>query len=170
MVIGVTLPRLQLTIAFIPIISNIYIDVPRSPHYRLRRSSYVITPIPPPKNYFDLGRPGSGRYRARWVFVSVHRRLIGSSSINLLPDFTRLGVLSDALADGQVVGWLLDSLIVATGTTVLSIALGVPLGYALSRFAFRGKAAGGKRYCSLRCCPRPCWWFRCSPSSGDSTC
>jgi multiple sugar transport system permease protein len=77
------------------------------------------------------------------VFVSVHRRLIGSSSINLLPDFTRLGVFTDALADGQVVGWLLDSLIVATGTTVLSIALGVPLGYALSRFAFRGKAAGG---------------------------
>jgi multiple sugar transport system permease protein len=54
-----------------------------------------------------------------------------------------LGVFTDALADGQVVGWLLDSLIVATGTTVLSIALGVPLGYALSRFAFRGKAAGG---------------------------
>jgi len=81
-----------------------------------------------------------------WMFVTAlasDEVLFGSSSINLLPDFSRFGVFADALADGQVVGWLVNSFIVAAGTTVLSIGLGIPLGYALSRFTFRGKAAVG---------------------------
>jgi multiple sugar transport system permease protein len=59
----------------------------------------------------------------------------------LTPDIGRLGVFVDALAEGKAAGWLLNSLAIAVGTTVLSIGLGVPLGYALSRFSFRGKAA-----------------------------
>jgi multiple sugar transport system permease protein len=58
----------------------------------------------------------------------------------LLPDFSQIGVFVDALADGKATGWLLNSLIIAVGTTALSIGLGIPLGYALSRFRFRGKA------------------------------
>ncbi len=58
----------------------------------------------------------------------------------LLPDFSQFGVFVDGLAEGKVAGWLLNSLLIAVGTTVLSIGLGIPLGYALSRFSFRGKA------------------------------
>ncbi|MBF9130332.1 carbohydrate ABC transporter permease [Plantactinospora sp. S1510] len=58
----------------------------------------------------------------------------------LLPDFSHFGVFVDGLAEGKVGGWLLNSLLIAVGTTVLSIGLGIPLGYALSRFSFRGKA------------------------------
>lgn len=57
----------------------------------------------------------------------------------LLPDPTQLGVFGTALADGRVGGWLLNSLVVGVGTMLASIGLGVPLAYALSRFAFRGK-------------------------------
>ncbi|MEO3926858.1 carbohydrate ABC transporter permease [Micromonosporaceae bacterium B7E4] len=58
----------------------------------------------------------------------------------LLPDFSQIGVFVDGLAEGKVAGWLLNSLLIAAGTTILSIGLGIPLGYALSRFSFRGKA------------------------------
>lgn len=58
----------------------------------------------------------------------------------LFPDLGRLGVFGEALADGKALGWLVNSLTVATGTMVVSIGLGIPLGYALSRFTFRGKA------------------------------
>jgi len=58
----------------------------------------------------------------------------------LVPDFSQIGVFFDALAEGKVGGWLRNSLVVAVGTTVVSVGLGIPLGYALSRFSFRGKA------------------------------
>jgi multiple sugar transport system permease protein len=61
----------------------------------------------------------------------------------LVPDFSHFSVFVDALANRATLGWLLNSVIVAVGTTVLSIGLGIPLGYALSRFTFRGKAAVG---------------------------
>ncbi|GAB3031651.1 carbohydrate ABC transporter permease [Parafrigoribacterium mesophilum] len=80
-----------------------------------------------------------------WMFVTAltpDSQLFGAG-VSLLPDLTRLGVFVDALEDGQVLGWLLNSFIVAAGTTVLSIGLGVPLGYALSRFRFRGKLVVG---------------------------
>jgi multiple sugar transport system permease protein len=58
----------------------------------------------------------------------------------LVPDFSQFGVFIDALAEGKAAGWLRNSLVIAVGTTVLSVGLGIPLGYALSRFSFRGKA------------------------------
>ncbi|MBM0230572.1 carbohydrate ABC transporter permease [Micromonospora sp. STR1_7] len=58
----------------------------------------------------------------------------------LTPDVGRFGVFVDALAEGKAAGWLLNSLLIAVGTMVLSVGLGIPLGYALSRFSFRGKA------------------------------
>ncbi|MEU4678999.1 carbohydrate ABC transporter permease [Micromonospora sp. NPDC023737] len=58
----------------------------------------------------------------------------------LTPDLGRFGIFVDALAEGKAAGWLLNSLVIAVGTMVLSVGLGIPLGYALSRFSFRGKA------------------------------
>lgn len=76
-----------------------------------------------------------------WMFVTAltsNAELFGSEP-RLLPDFSRLDVFVTALAEGKAASWLVNSAVVAIGTTVLSIGLGIPLGYALSRFAFRGK-------------------------------
>jgi multiple sugar transport system permease protein len=58
----------------------------------------------------------------------------------LLPDLAQFQVFVDALAEGKALGWLRNSLVIAAGTTIVSVGLGIPLGYALSRFSFRGKA------------------------------
>ncbi|WP_432861946.1 carbohydrate ABC transporter permease [Microbispora rosea] len=63
-----------------------------------------------------------------------------AAKARLIPDFSQFGVFIDALAEGKALGWLRNSLVIALGTTVLSIGLGIPLGYALSRFSFWGKA------------------------------
>lgn len=47
---------------------------------------------------------------------------------------------AEILADAKVVQGVVNSLIVALGTTALSVALGAPAAYALARFEFRGKA------------------------------
>ncbi|WP_405431562.1 carbohydrate ABC transporter permease [Micromonospora sp. NBC_00617] len=77
-----------------------------------------------------------------WMFVTA---LSSNSDLfadrpRLMPDFGQFGVFVDALAEGKAAGWLLNSLIIAVGTMVLSVGLGIPLGYALSRFSFGGKA------------------------------
>ena len=46
----------------------------------------------------------------------------------------------DIFVDGKVTTAVLNSLLVATSTTLLSILLGAPAAYALARFEFRGKA------------------------------
>ena len=46
----------------------------------------------------------------------------------------------DIFADTRVTTAVLNSLIVATSTTVLAVLLGTPAAYALARFEFRGKA------------------------------
>ncbi|MGC4746770.1 carbohydrate ABC transporter permease [Micromonospora sp. DT201] len=77
-----------------------------------------------------------------WMFVTA---LTSNSDLfadrpRLTPDLGQFGVFVDALAEGKAGGWLLNSLIIAVGTMVLSVGLGIPLGYALSRFSFGGKA------------------------------
>jgi multiple sugar transport system permease protein len=77
-----------------------------------------------------------------WMVVTAltsNADLFGEDA-QLLPDFSEFGVFVDALAEGKAGGWLLNSLLIAVGTTILSVGLGIPLGYALSRFSFRGKA------------------------------
>ncbi len=64
-----------------------------------------------------------------------------ASSPRLVPDFTQFGVFVDAITEGRTLTWLFNSVIVATGTTALALVLGIPLGYALSRFSFWGKFA-----------------------------
>ncbi|MFJ2552272.1 carbohydrate ABC transporter permease [Microbacterium sp. NPDC087591] len=76
-----------------------------------------------------------------WMFVTALTgdEALFSGTPQLLPDFSRIGVFADALAQGDVLRWLLNSFIVATGTMVVAIAFGIPLAYALSRFSFAGK-------------------------------
>jgi multiple sugar transport system permease protein len=80
-----------------------------------------------------------------WMFVTSltsDGNLFGQKA-QLVPDLSRIGIYADALFGGSVPIWLLNSLIIAAGTCALSICLGIPLGYALSRFTFRGKALAG---------------------------
>ena len=77
-----------------------------------------------------------------WMIVTAltsNRDLFGKEA-RLLPAFSEFGVFVDALVEGEAAGWLRNSLVVALGTTMFSIGLGIPLAYALSRFAFRGRA------------------------------
>ena len=77
-----------------------------------------------------------------WMFVTAlsSNADLFATSPRLVPDLSRFGVFGDVLAQGEVVMWLRNSLVVAAGTTALSILLGIGLGYALSRFSFWGKA------------------------------
>lgn len=80
-----------------------------------------------------------------WMFVTSltsNDQLFGATP-QWLPDFTHIGVYAETFANGTILLWLFNSLIIAVGTTVVSIGLGIPLGYALSRFRFRGKALVG---------------------------
>jgi len=80
-----------------------------------------------------------------WMFTTAltgQDQLFGSS-VQLLPDLTELSVFGEALSRGDVPRWLLNSFWISAGTTVLSILLAIPLGYALSRFSFRGKVFVG---------------------------
>ena len=80
-----------------------------------------------------------------WMFTTAltsDSDLFGSQP-RLIPDFTQFGVFIDAITEGETLTWLLNSTVVATGTTVLALVLGIPLGYALSRFSFHGKLVLG---------------------------
>lgn len=76
-----------------------------------------------------------------WMFVTslTPDSDLFASSPTLLPDLSRLSTYTDALS-GQVPRWLLNSLIIAGGTALLTALLAIPFGYALSRFRFAGKA------------------------------
>jgi len=77
-----------------------------------------------------------------WMFTTAltsDADLFGSQP-RLVPDFSQFGVFIEAVTEGRTLRWLLNSTVVATGTTLLALLLGIPLGYALSRFSFWGKA------------------------------
>ncbi len=88
---------------------------------------------------------GAAAFPIYWMFVTS---LTTSSNLfaerpQLLPSFSELHVYKDIFEAKPVGTWLLNSAIVAIGTTAASIALSVFPAYALSRFRFRGKAAIG---------------------------
>ncbi|UXT51374.1 carbohydrate ABC transporter permease [Agrobacterium tumefaciens] len=60
-----------------------------------------------------------------------------------LPSFSELNVYQDVFKTIPVAAWLKNSVIVASGTTVLSIVLAILPAYALSRFRFAGLALLG---------------------------
>ena len=80
-----------------------------------------------------------------WMFttsLTSDSNLFGKT-VQPFPDFSRMGVYVQALTSGNVPLWLLNSFVIAAGTCLLSVILGIPLAYALSRFSFRGKALAG---------------------------
>jgi multiple sugar transport system permease protein len=88
---------------------------------------------------------GAAAFPIYWMFVTS---LTTSGDLfaarpQLLPSFSELHVYKDIFAAKPVASWLLNSAIVAMGTTVASISLSVFPAYALSRFRFRGKGALG---------------------------
>jgi multiple sugar transport system permease protein len=59
------------------------------------------------------------------------------------PSVTEAGVYRDAFEKIPVRTWLINSFVVAAGTTILSLAIALFPAYALSRFEFRGKSVLG---------------------------
>lgn len=60
--------------------------------------------------------------------------------VRMVPDFSTFVRYVDTIAQGEIQRWLINSAIIAAGTALLSVGFSIPLGYALSRFAFRGKS------------------------------
>ena len=88
---------------------------------------------------------GAAVFPIYWMFVTslTSSKDLFAARPNLLPSFSELHVYWDVFSIKPVAKWLLNSAIVAVGTTVASIALSVLPAYALSRFRFRGKGAVG---------------------------
>lgn len=61
----------------------------------------------------------------------------------LFPHIGELGDHADLLASLPLVRWLSNSMVIAVGTTVLSIAIALFAAYSLSRYKFRGKGVLG---------------------------
>lgn len=80
-----------------------------------------------------------------WMFVTatLPTAELFRRTPQLWPDLGGLGVFGDLLSGTPMARWLLNSTLIALGTTVVSVALGVTCGYALSRVRFRGRGALG---------------------------
>lgn len=63
--------------------------------------------------------------------------------VQAFPDVTQLGVFGEVLSNSSVLLWLRNSAIIASGTTICTLLLAIPMAYGLSRFRFRGKAVVG---------------------------
>jgi multiple sugar transport system permease protein len=80
-----------------------------------------------------------------WMFVTAttsDANLFGATP-QMLPDLSVTGIFARVFHESPVGTWLLNSLIVAAGTTILTLLLSLPMAYALSRFSFWGKAVLG---------------------------
>lgn len=80
-----------------------------------------------------------------WMFVTslTPSTQLFADRPNFLPVWSETHVYREAFEKIPVATWLVNSLIVATGTTILSLAIALFPAYALSRFRFRGKDAMG---------------------------
>jgi multiple sugar transport system permease protein len=88
---------------------------------------------------------GVAAFPLYWMFVTslTPSGELFASQPRLLPDLSGLGIYREVFDTVPVATWLLNSLIVATGTTILSLAIALFPAYALSRFSFRGGAVLG---------------------------
>jgi multiple sugar transport system permease protein len=88
---------------------------------------------------------GAAIFPIYWMLVTslTPTKELFADRPNLLPSLSQLHVYKDVFGIKPVGTWLLNSAIVAVGTTVFSIALAVFPAYALSRFKFAGKGALG---------------------------
>ena len=80
-----------------------------------------------------------------WMFATslTPSAALFSGKPNFWPDFRTIGVYGEVFDKVPVRVWLVNSLIVASGTTILSIAIALFPAYALSRFTFKGRGLLG---------------------------
>ncbi len=80
-----------------------------------------------------------------WMFVTslTPSSQLFASIPQFWPSWGEVGVYREAFVKIPVTTWLMNSLIVAAGTTALSLALALYPAYALSRFDFAGKGLMG---------------------------
>ena len=92
-----------------------------------------------------LGLLGAAAFPLYWMFVTslTPSAELFADRARLLPMLSEAAAYREVFRTIPVATWLVNSAIVATGTTVLSIALAILPAYALSRFRFRGKGIFG---------------------------
>jgi multiple sugar transport system permease protein len=88
---------------------------------------------------------GAAGFPIYWMFVTS---LTPSPELfavppRVLPSWSQLSVYAEVFNTIPVARWIVNSLIIASGTMILSIGLAIFPAYALSRFAFRGKGIMG---------------------------
>lgn len=100
----------------------------RAPHVRLG-VRYLIVLI-------ALGLAVAPIY---WMIVTslTPSAALYSGSPRLFPDGNNVGVYWDVLSSGTALGWIRNSVLIATGTLVFSVLLAVPAAYVLSRFKYK---------------------------------
>ena len=88
---------------------------------------------------------GAAAFPLYWMFVTsmTPSSELFAPSARLFPKPSEIGVYRDAFHGTSVTTWVINSAIVAVGTTLLSIALAIFPAYALSRFRFRGMGLVG---------------------------
>ena len=74
--------------------------------------------------------------------LSVSSELYGTGQV-AWPQFQNLPALAEEIVELPIGRWLFNTLLIASGGTVLSLTLGSLAGYALSRFRFHGRGAVG---------------------------
>ncbi len=80
-----------------------------------------------------------------WMFVTslTPSSQLFASTPQFWPVWSEAGVYREAFQKIPVATWLLNSLIVAAGTTILALSIALFPAYALSRFKFAGKGVMG---------------------------
>lgn len=88
---------------------------------------------------------GAAIFPIYWMLVTslTPAKELFADEARLLPQLSRWTVYKEVFSLKPVGTWLMNSAIVAVGTTVTSIVLAIFPAYALSRFRFRGKGAIG---------------------------
>ena len=83
---------------------------------------------------------GAAAFPLYWMLVTslTPSSELFAANARLLPTLSEFGVYREAFHGTAVTTWVRNSLIVAVGTTLVSLALAVLPAYALSRFRFRG--------------------------------
>jgi multiple sugar transport system permease protein len=74
--------------------------------------------------------------------LSVSSELYGTGQV-AWPQLQNLPALAEEIVELPIGRWLFNTLLIASGGTVLSLTLGSLAGYALSRFRFHGRGAVG---------------------------
>jgi len=88
---------------------------------------------------------GAAAFPLYWMLVTslTPSSDLFADSARIWPKFSEVGVYADAFRTTGVARWVGNSLIVAVGTTLVSLALAIFPAYALSRFRFRGMTLVG---------------------------